>query len=200
MIFGGTETASNTVEFAMLELAKKPEVAKKAHQELEAVVGAENQVEESHIHQLPYLQAIMKETLRLHPAVPLLIPHRPSKTCTLGGYTIPEGMAVFINAWGIHRDPSLWEDPWDFKPERFLDKKYDFSGNSFNYMPFGAGRRICAGVAMAERMIMLPLASLLHYFDWKLPHGEEKLDLSEKFGITLKKATPLLLIPVTKVI
>lgn len=195
MIFGGTETASNTVEFAMLELAKKPEVAKKAQQELEAVVGGGNQVEESHIQQMPYLKAIMKETLRLHPVVPLLVPRCPIRSCIVGGYTIPKGSMVFVNVWSIHRDPLLWEEPLEFKPERFMDKNCEFSGNDFSFLPFGSGRRICVGAALAERIVMLSLASLLHHFDWKLPHGVEELDLSETCGLTLKKTLPLLLIP-----
>lgn len=195
---GGTDTTSNTLEFAMAEIVNKPEVMRKAQQELEEVVGAENQVEESHIHKLPYLQAIMKETLRLHPPVPLLAPHCPSKSCIVGGYTIPKGSAVFINVWAIHRDPSLWEDPLEFKPERFLASKHDFTGNDFSYFPFGSGRRRCPGIAKAERMIMFYLASLLHNFDWKLPRGVEESNLSEVFGLTLKMATPLLLIPLPR--
>ncbi|CAL2259528.1 unnamed protein product [Prunus armeniaca] len=169
---GGGDTSSNTVEFALAEIMNKPEVMKKAQQELEAVVGKHNIVEESHIHKLPYLQAVMKETLRLHPALPLLVPHCPSETCTVGGYTIPKGSRIFFNVWAIHRDPSIWENPLEFDPER----------------------RICAGIAMAERMVMHSLATLVHSFDWKMPQGQ-KLDLSEKFGIVLKKKMPLVAIP-----
>ncbi|CAL9029553.1 unnamed protein product [Prunus brigantina] len=194
MVVGGTDTSSNTVEFALGEIMNKPEVMKKAQQELEAVVGKHNIVEESHIHKLPYLQAVMKETLRLHPALPLLVPHCPSETCTVGGYTIPKGSRIFVNVWAIHRDPSIWENPLEFDPERFLNSKWDYSGNDFNYFPFGSGRRICAGIAMAERMVMHSLATLVHSFDWKMPQGQ-KLDLSEKFGIVLKKRMPLVAIP-----
>lgn len=194
MVVGGTETSSNTVEFVMAEMMNKPEVMRKAQQELEAVVGKDNIVEESHIHKLPYLHAVMKETLRLHPALPLLVPHCPSDTCTVGGYTIPKGSRVFVNVWAIHRDPSIWENPLNFDPERFSNDKWDYSGNDFSYFPFGSGRRICAGIAMAERMVMFSVATLVLSFDWKLPHGA-KLDLEEKFGIVLKKKTPLLAIP-----
>ncbi|XP_008238638.1 PREDICTED: cytochrome P450 76M5-like [Prunus mume] len=194
MVVGGSDTSSNTVEFALAEIMNKPEVMKKAQQELEAVVGKHNIVEESHIHKLPYLQAVMKETLRLHPALPLLVPHCPSETCTVGGYTIPKGSRIFFNVWAIHRDPSIWENPLEFDPERFLNSKWDYSGNDFNYFPFGSGRRICAGIAMAERMVMHSLATLVHSFDWKMPQGQ-KLDLSEKFGIVLKKKMPLVAVP-----
>ena len=194
MVVGGTDTSSHTIEFAMAEIMNIAEVMRKTQQELEVVVGKDNIVEESHIHKLPYLYAVMKETLRLHPALPLLVPHCPSETCTVGGYTIPKGSRIFVNVWAIQRDPSIWENPLNFDPERFLKSKWDYSGSDFNYFPFGSGRRICAGTAMAERMVMYSLATLLHSFDWKLPQGE-KLDLIEKFGIVLKKKTPLVAIP-----
>nr|AGX15389.1 flavonoid 3' monooxygenase [Plectranthus barbatus] len=194
MVVGGTDTTSNSVEYALAEMMNKPQILKKAQQELEAVVGRDNIVEESHISKLPYLYAVMKESLRLHPALPLFVPHCPSATTTVAGYTIPKGSRVFVNAWAIHRDPSIWDSPTEFIPERFADGKWDFSGNDFRFLPFGSGRRICAGTAMAERMFMYSLASLLHSFDWSMPPGE-KLDLEEKFGIVLKKKTPLLAVP-----
>lgn len=194
MVVGGSDTSSNTIEFAMAEIMNNPEVMRKAQQELEAVVGKENVVEESHIQKLPYLDAVMKETLRLHPVLPLLVPHCPSETCTVGGYTIPKGSRVFLNVWAIQREPSIWENPLDFDPDRFLNGNWDYSGSDFSYLPFGSGRRICAGIAMAERMVLYSLATLLHSFDWKLPHGEE-VDLTEKFGIVLKKKIALVAIP-----
>ncbi|KAH7668543.1 Cytochrome P450 E-class group I protein, partial [Dioscorea alata] len=200
MVFGGTETTSNTVEWAMAELIQKPEMMKKAQQELEQVVGKDNMVEESHLPKLTYLGSVIKEVLRLHPALPLLVPHCPSSTCTINGYTIPQGSQVFVNVWAIHRDPAIWENPLEFKPERFLGidgSKWDFTGNDFRYFPFGSGRRICAGIPMAERIVGYALASLLHSFDWNLPEGT-KLDLSERFGIVLKKATPLVAVPTPK--
>ncbi|KAL8152585.1 hypothetical protein V2J09_010345 [Rumex salicifolius] len=158
-------------------------------------VREHNKVEESHIPQLPYLQAIMKETLRLHPILPLLVPRSSNRECVVGGYMIPKGTASFVNIWAIHRDPLHWEDPIEFKPERFLDKKHEFCGNDCSYFPFGWGRRICVGIPIAERIIMSSIASLLHCFDWKLPNGVMELDLKVKFGFTLKKTMPLLLIP-----
>ena len=108
MVVGGTDTSSHTIELAMAEIMNKPEVMRKTQQELGVVVGKDNIVEESHIHKLPYLYAVMKETLRLHPALPLLVPHCPSETCTVGGYTIPKGSRIFVNVWAIQRDPSIW--------------------------------------------------------------------------------------------
>ncbi|KAH9721453.1 BED-type domain-containing protein [Citrus sinensis] len=194
MVVGGSDTTSNSTEFAMAEMMNKPEVIKRAQQELDEVVGRDNIVEESHIYKLPYLFAVMKETLRLHPALPLLVPHCPTETSTVGGYTVPKGARVFVNVWAIHRDPSIWKNPLEFNPERFLNSKWDYSGSDFNYFPFGSGRRICAGIAMAERMFLYSVATLLHSFDWKLPEGQ-KVDLTEKFGIVLKLKNPLAAIP-----
>lgn len=191
MVVGGTDTTSNTVEFALAEMMANPQILRKAQQELETTVGKNNIVEESHIHNLPYLYAVMKETLRLHPALPLLVPHSPSSNSTVSGYTIPKGSRVFINVWAIHRDPDIWENPSEFRPERFLDGKWDYSGHDFHYFPFGSGRRICAGTAMAERMFMYSLASLVHSFDWSLAGDSRMVDLEEKFGIVLKKRMPL---------
>ncbi|KAL0289233.1 UNVERIFIED_CONTAM: Flavonoid 3',5'-hydroxylase [Sesamum calycinum] len=145
---------------------------------------------------LKYLEAVIKETMRLHPAVPLLIPRSPTQTSTVGGYTVPKRSMVFVNMAWIQRDPSIWDSPLKFKPERFLhdNKKCDFSGNSFHYLPFGSGRRICAGLPLAERMLMYLLASLLHSFEWKRPDSEI-IDMSYTFGAFLRKSTPLLAIP-----
>ncbi|TMW94178.1 hypothetical protein EJD97_010660 [Solanum chilense] len=194
MILGGTDSTSNTIEFAMAEIMNKPDVLRKLQEELEAVVGKDNIVDESHIKQLPYLYAVMKEVLRIHPTSPLLVPRCPSETCTVGGYTVPKGSCIFINVWAIHRDPSIWENPTEFLPKRFLDNKWDYSGNDFNYFPFGSGRRICAGIAMAEKMVMYSLASLIHSFDWKLPEGET-VEVTENFGIVMNKKIPLVAIP-----
>ncbi|KAI9111046.1 hypothetical protein K1719_017921 [Acacia pycnantha] len=195
MVVGGSDTSSNTIEFALAHIINEPEVMRRVQEELDSVVGRENIVEESHIHKLPYLLAVMKESLRLHPALPLLVPHCPSETTTVGGYTIPKGSRVFVNVWAIHRDSTIWDNPLKFDPSRFLDDaKWDFSGNDFDYFPFGSGRRICAGIAMAERTFLYSVATLMHSFDWKVPEGQE-LDMSEKFGIVLKKKVPLVAVP-----
>ncbi|RID70702.1 hypothetical protein BRARA_C02701, partial [Brassica rapa] len=195
MVIGGTDTSTNTIEFAMAELIKNPESMKRAQQELDEVVGKDNIVEESHITRLPYIVAIMKETLRLYPTVPLLVPHRPAETAVVGGYTVPKDTKIFINVWSIQRDPNVWENPNEFRPERFLDKKScDFHGTDYSFLPFGSGRRICAGVALAERMVQYTLATLLHSFDWKVPEGHE-LNVEDKFGIVLKLKNPLIAMP-----
>lgn len=199
-VTGGTDTTGAMLEWAMAEILQHPEILAKVQAELTEIVGLNNTVEEAHLPNLKYLNAVVKETLRLHPPLPLLVPHCPSEPSTIGGYSIPKDARVFLNVYSIHRDPQLWEDPLLFQPERFLSesaaaKKMDYLGNQFLYLPFGSGRRICPGIPLAERTSMLVLASLLHAFDWKLPNGIVKVDFSEKFGIVVKKSKSLLAIP-----
>lgn len=195
MLVGGTDTTVNTMEFAMAQILNNPKVMMKIQEELEREVGRENIVQESQISKLSYLHAVMKETLRLYPVGALLVPHCPSETTNVGGYEIPRSSRVFVNVWAIHRDPSIWENPLCFDPTRFLGaNKCDYRGDNFNYLPFGSGRRICAGIGLAERNFMYLMATLIHSFDWKLPKGQN-LDVSEKFGILLKKKTSLVVIP-----
>ncbi|KAL0295996.1 UNVERIFIED_CONTAM: Flavonoid 3'-monooxygenase [Sesamum radiatum] len=196
IVIGGTDTSSTTVEWVMAEFMRNPEVMEKVHKELNEVVGLNNVVEEFHIPKLVYLDAVIKETLRIHPIGPFLSPRTPSQSCTVGGYSIPKDSTVFINVYSVHMDPLSWDNPSEFMPERFLGNsgKWDFSGNNFNYIPFGSGRRICAGLPLAERMLGYLLASLLHSFDWKLPKGE-KVDIEERFGFVLRKRNTLVAIP-----
>ncbi|KAF4404052.1 hypothetical protein G4B88_014508 [Cannabis sativa] len=195
-----TDTTTTTVEWGMAEILNKPEVLKKIQEELKQVVGLNNNVEESHLPKLTYLYAVLKETLRLHPPVPFLIPRKPSKTTVVGGYTIPKGTTIYLNIWSMQRDPNVWENASEFLPERFLadqskgDIDYSFSGKNFKYLPFGSGRRMCAGISLGERMLMHMLASFLHCFDWKMPIGT-KVELSDRFGIILKKRNSLIAIP-----
>ncbi|XP_042478750.1 p-coumarate 3-hydroxylase-like [Macadamia integrifolia] len=195
IVAAGTDPTSAT-EWTMAEMMEHPEIMRKAQEELEQVVGMDNIVEESHLPKLSYLNAVMKESLRLHPPFPLMIPHCPSQSCTVGGYSIPKGTSVYVNVWAMHRDPNAWENPLTFQPERFLSdgKNYDYKGSNFDYLPFGSGRRMCPGIPLEEKMSIYVLASLLHSFKWQLP-DDVKLDFSEEFGIVLKKTTPLVLIP-----
>ncbi|XP_026458250.1 cytochrome P450 76C4-like [Papaver somniferum] len=200
VVAAGADTSITTVEWAMTEMMHNPEVIRRAQEELDQVIGIHNVVEESHMSKLHYLNAVVKETLRLHPGAPLLVPHCSIASSIVGGYTVPKGSRIFVSAWAIHRDPEAWIDPLRFQPERFLGsdddplKKYDYRGNNFDYIPFGSGRRVCVGINLAERMVIYVLASLLHSFDWKLPEGT-KLDFKDTFGIVLRKTTPLSAIP-----
>lgn len=202
IVIGGMDTTVTTVEWAMALILQHPKVMRKVQEELTEIVGLNSRVEEAHLLKLEYLKAVVKETFRLHPAVPLLVPHSPSKTTTVGGYTIPKGAQIFLNVFAIQRDLQLWEAPLEFKPERFLkgtpSEELDYWGNHLRYLPFGSGRRRCPGILLAERTLMHVLASLLHAFEWSLPNGVEEVDLSEKFGVVVKKATPLLVVPLPR--
>ena len=182
----------------MAELLRHPETIEKAQREIREVIGKGGIVQESDISKLPYLQSIVKETFRLHPAGPLLLPHKAETDVELCGFTVPKNSQVLVNAWAIGRDPSTWPNPDEFMPERFLGREIDVKGRDFELIPFGAGRRICPGMSLAHRMVHLMLASLLHSHGWKLEDGVrlENLDMSEKFGLTLQKAQPLSAIPI----
>ena len=185
----------------MAELICNPEKMKRAQAELDEVVGCNKRVEESYTDCLPYLRAVVKEVLRLHPVAPLLIPHRADSNCEIDGFVIPKNTQVIVNVWAIGRDPAIWNEPSKFVPERFIDSKMssvDYRGQHFELIPFGAGRRICVGLPLASRMIHLVLASLIHSFDWTLPKGTEQLEMTEKFGITKAKGVPLEVIPMAR--
>ncbi|KAJ9129761.1 hypothetical protein P3X46_035255 [Hevea brasiliensis] len=197
MFFAGSETTSAATEWAMAELLRKPEAMRKVKEELNEVVGENRNVEESDIEKLPYLQAVVKEALRLHPSVPLLVPRNTMQDTNFMGYHIAKDTQVFVNAWAIGRDPDSWEDPLTFKPERFLGSNIDYKGQNFELIPFGSGRRICIGMLLAQRVLLLSLASLIHCFDWELDKDStpEILDMREKIGMSVKKLVPLNVIP-----
>ena len=182
----------------MAELIRNPKTMAKARRELQEVLGKDGIVQESDISKLPYLQSIVKETLRLHPPAPLLLPHKPQADVEICGFTVPKNSQVLVNAWAIGRDPNTWTNPNAFVPERFQGSEIDVKGRDFEVIPFGSGRRMCPGMPLAHRMVHLMLASLLHSFDWKLEDGlkPEDMDMSEMFGITLQKAKPLRAIPI----
>ncbi|XP_058179821.1 cytochrome P450 81Q32-like [Rhododendron vialii] len=186
VILAGTDTSAVTMEWAMALLVNHPEVLKKARAELDAYVGQDRLVDESDLSKLNYLQAIILETLRLFPAAPLLVPHMPSSDCTIGGFDVPRGTILLVNAWAIHRDPELWDDPISFNPERFKDGEVE----GHKLMPFGMGRRACPGSSLAQRVVGLVLGSLIQCFEWERV-SEEAVDLSEGKGLTMPKLEPL---------
>ncbi|CAI0546966.1 unnamed protein product [Linum tenue] len=200
LFVAGTDTNTATIEWAMTELIRNRGAMNKLREELKRELSPlePGKMSESAVARLPYLNAILKETLRLHPPAPLLLPHRAPETCEVMNYTVPEGAQIAVNVWAIARDPTVWEDePTSFKPERFIESKVDFRGQDFELLPFSAGRRMCPGMPLAVRQIPLVVATLVRSFDWCLPDGEDpaELDMSEKFGITLQKERPLLLVP-----
>ncbi|XP_022963788.1 geraniol 8-hydroxylase-like [Cucurbita moschata] len=178
----------------MVELLRNPEKLAKAQVEIRQVLGKNEPVEEADISRLPYLQAVVKEALRLHPAAPLLLPCKVKQEVEIAGFTIPRDAQVLINAWAIGRDPMIWMNPESFEPERFMGSEIDVRGWSFEMIPFGGGRRICPGLPLAMRMMHLMLGSLISFFDWKVEDGFE-MNMNDKFGIVIEIAHPLGAIP-----
>ncbi|CAN1785342.1 Geraniol 8-hydroxylase [Linum perenne] len=193
-------TTSSTLEWAMAELLRNPDTLIKAREELDQTIGKGNHLQESDITRLPYLQAILKKTFKLHPTSPLLLPRKARSNVEICGFTMPRGAQILINVWAISRDPTTWNNPNSFMPERFMGSKTDVRGHNFELIPFGGGRRICPGLSLAMRMPHTMLGSLIHWFDWKLEDGVDpkSLHMEEKFGITLQKTKPLFVIPTTK--
>nr|AXK92568.1 rankinidine/humantenine-11-hydroxylase 3 [Gelsemium sempervirens] len=194
----GGESSATTAIWTMSEMIKNPGVLKRAQDEVRQVFDGKGNVDESGLHELQYMQAAIKETMRIHPALPLLLPRECRENCETNGYEIPVKTRVIVNAWAIGRDPIHWDDPDKFNPDRFLGSQIDFRGKDFSYIPFGAGRRMCPGITFALPNVQLPLAQLLFHFDWKLPGGLEleKLDMTENFGLAVGRKHDLELIPI----
>lgn len=200
VFIAGSETTSGTTEWAMVELLSNPTTMSKLKNELNEVVGRGKKFQEGDIDNLKYLQAVVKETLRLHPPIPLLVPRRATQDTNFMGYDIPKDTQVFVNVSAIGRDPECWDDPNSFKPERFLNSNIDFKGNHFELIPFGAGRRICAGIPLAYRMLHLVLGSLVHEFDWDVHNSvsDNVKDTKERMGVVVRKTEPLIAMPISK--
>ncbi|CAL5213376.1 unnamed protein product [Lathyrus oleraceus] len=196
MFAGGTDTTHTALEWVMTELLRHKTVMHKLQDEVRTVIGNKTHVSEDDLVNMNYLKAVLKETLRLHAPVPLLVPRRCMEDIKLDGYDIAAGTQVIVNGWAIARDPSSWEEPLEFKPERFMNSSIDYKGLDFELIPFGAGRRGCPGVSFAIAGIELVLANLVCQFDWKLPDGVagKDLDMSETCGITCHRKYPLLVV------
>ncbi|XP_010934114.1 xanthotoxin 5-hydroxylase CYP82C4-like [Elaeis guineensis] len=192
LIIGGTDTTSVTMTWALALMLNHPHVLRKAQEELEAHVGRARNVNESDVEKLVYLQAIVKETLRLYPPGPILLPHQAMEDCQVAGFDVPAGTQVLVNAWAIQRDPQVWPEPSAFRPERFLTSHGDVGvrGRQLELLPFGSGRRACPGASFALQVVHLTLARIIHGFDLETPTGEP-VDMTEGKGATLPKATPL---------
>ncbi|XP_006380680.1 cytochrome P450 81D1 [Populus trichocarpa] len=169
----------------MSNLLNNPNTLKKARDELDTQVGEEFLLDETHLSKLQYLQNIISETLRLNPAAPLLVPHESSESCSVGGYNVPRDTILLVNAWAIHRDSTVWDDPTSFKPDRF-----DNEGEDRKLIAFGCGRRSCPGAGLAQRVVGSTLGSLIQCFEWKRV-SEKEVDMTEGRGITLQKVVPL---------
>ncbi|PON74624.1 Cytochrome P450, E-class, group I [Trema orientale] len=196
IFLAGVDTGAIT--WAMAELTRNPRVMKKVQDEIRSCLK-KGKVAEDDIHQLQYLRMVVKETLRLHPAVPLLLPRESMSQFKLANYEVYPKQLIQVNVWAIGRDPNYWQNPEEFFPERFSDRSIDYKGQHFEFLPFGAGRRSCPGMYMAMSMVELTLANLLSRFDWKLPKGMKETDIGmeEADGLTTYKKSALKLVPVT---
>ncbi|XP_024972067.1 cytochrome P450 71A4-like [Cynara cardunculus var. scolymus] len=191
---GGVDTTSTTIEWAISELVKHPRVMKKLQQEVTEIAQGRSMIPEEDLEKMEYLKAVIKETLRLHVPVPLLVPRESTQDVKLMGYDIPAGTQVIINAWAIGRDSTSWEEAIEFRPERFLKNSIDYKGFHYEWLPFGAGRRGCPGIQFGVVIVELALANIVYKFDLALPNGakNEDLDMSETYGIVLHRKSSLL--------
>ncbi|KAG8660890.1 isoflavone 3'-hydroxylase-like [Manihot esculenta] len=189
VIFGGTESAAVTLEWAMSDLLNHPEAMEKVKKELDIHISENSLMNESDISKLSYLQNIITETMRLHPPGPLLIRHLSSQDCSIGGYHVKPNTMLIVNAWAIHRDPEVWDDATGFKPERF-ESSAGQGSEVYKYMPFGLGRRSCPGMGLANRVMVFALGSMIHCFEWRKA-SDQKIDMSEGYGLTMPMAKPL---------
>uniref|UniRef100_A0A453GZI3 Uncharacterized protein n=1 Tax=Aegilops tauschii subsp. strangulata TaxID=200361 RepID=A0A453GZI3_AEGTS len=197
----GNDTTATTLEWAITELVKNPKVMQKATAEVRQAFEACGTVAEHALGKLPYMHLVIRETLRLHTPVPLLLPRQCQEPCQVLGYDVPRGTHVLVNVWALAHDERYWHDPPDeFRPERFEGEAavVDFRGTDFSFLPFGAGRRMCPGIGFGLANIELALASLLFHFDWEGPPPGE-IDMAEEFGLTVRRKADLLLRPVLRV-
>lgn len=202
-----TDTTAITVEWTISELINNPRVLKKAQEEVDQVSQHERLISESDIPNLPYINAIIKETMRLHPPITMLM-RKGVLDCVVNGYFIPKDTVVCVNIWAMGRDPNVWESPLDFRPERFLEGKEsvrDVKGHHFELLPFGSGRRGCPGLPLAQQELPVVIGSLVQCFTFKPLDSEgkimgdgEKVDMSERPGLTAPRASDLHCVPVPR--
>ncbi|XP_057979461.1 cytochrome P450 703A2 [Malania oleifera] len=204
MIAAATDTSAVTNEWAMAEVIKHPRVLRKIQDELNFVVGPNRMVSESDLPHLNYLRCVVRETFRMHPAGPFLIPHESVRATTINGYHIPAKTRVFINTHGLGRNPAIWEDVERFEPERHWPadgSRVEIShGADFKILPFSAGKRKCPGAPLGVTLVLMALARLFHCFEWAPPDGlgPEDIDTREVYGMTMPKAQPLTAVAVPR--
>ncbi|CAL5211367.1 unnamed protein product [Lathyrus oleraceus] len=199
-----TDTTAISVEWTISELFNNPKVLKKAQEEVERVTRNERLVCEADSSNLPCIHAIIKETMRLHPPIPMIM-RKGIEDCVVDGKMIPKGSMVCVNIWGMGRDQEIWENPLEFRPERFLESDIDMKGHHFELLPFGSGRRDCPGMSLAMRELPTVIGALVQCFEWKMIDSEskilgygKKIDMDERPGLTAPRANDLICIPVAR--
>ncbi|KAI5669966.1 hypothetical protein M9H77_19819 [Catharanthus roseus] len=197
VLIASMDTSATAVEWVFTELLRHPHYMKKLQEEIDEKVGMNSTVEESNLDGLEYLDMVIKETFRLHPVAPLLLPHESIDDCIIDGYHIPKKSRILINTMAIGRDPMVWSEPERFFPERFVEDNVDIKGKDFRLIPFGSGRRMCPGMHLGLTVVRLVVAQLVHCFDWKLPNDmrPNDLDTNEVFGLVTSRANHLMAVP-----
>ncbi|KAL8149913.1 hypothetical protein AgCh_006789 [Apium graveolens] len=197
VLVAGSDTSAAAVVWAMTLLIKNPSKMKKVQQEVRDITGNKGFVDENDVQKLVYLKAVVKEAMRWHPPLPLLLPYETIDKCVISGYQIEAKTRVYVNAYAIGRDPECYDNPDEFLPERFMNSNIDFKGQHFELIPFGAGRRMCPGLSIGVATTELALANLLYSFNWKLPPGKikEDIDMATATGLTVHKKNHLCLVP-----
>ncbi|CAN4106805.1 unnamed protein product [Withania somnifera] len=198
MLVGSMDTSATAIDWILSELLRQPNILKMLQKELEEKIGLKRMVEESDLESIEYLDMVIKESFRLHPVAPLLIPHQSIEDCIIDGYFIPKKSRIIVNTYAIGRDPKVWpNNPDEFVPERFVGSSIDLRGRDFELLAFGSGRRSCPGLQLGLTMVRLVVAQLVHCFDWELPNGmsPEDLDMGEEFGLVITRAKHLMAIP-----
>ncbi|KAG1354991.1 Cytochrome P450 82C4 [Cocos nucifera] len=193
LVMGGTDTTTTSLAWTLALLVKNPQGLKKAQDEIDGVVGKDRHVEESDVKNLVYLQAIVKEVFRLYPPAELLVEHEATADCRIGGYNIAAGTRLRVNVWKLQRDPLVWSEPNEFRPERFLSAPHagvDVRGQHFELIPFGSGRRSCPGISFALQVMHLTLARLIQGFELETPGGGP-LEMADDLGLPYPNTTPL---------
>ncbi|WOG85180.1 hypothetical protein DCAR_0104368 [Daucus carota subsp. sativus] len=196
MLIAGTETTATTLEWTMAALIKNPDVMSKLQKEVRKIGKGKSQILEDDLVKMNYLKAVMKESMRLYMPAPLVVPREARQDVNVLGYDIEAGTQVLINAWALSRDPSLWDNPEEFRPERFLNSPVDYKGLHYEYLPFGSGRRGCPGIQFAVAINELAVANIVHNFNLELPDGKrvEHLDMTALSGLVLHLKSPLLVV------
>lgn len=198
IFLAGVNTSAITLAWAMTEVIRNPRVMKKVQDEIRTTLGVKKEkLTEDDLSQLHYFKLVVKETFRLHPAAPLLLPRETMSDIKIQGYDIPAKTQMIINVYLIARDPKIWTNPDEFNPDRFLESSIDYKGLNYELLPFGSGRRICPGMMMGIANVEMGLLNLLYFFDWGLPEGKtvNDMDLEETGSIIVSKKATLELVP-----
>ncbi|XP_031107899.1 cytochrome P450 CYP736A12-like [Ipomoea triloba] len=197
MLVASMDSSATVIEWIMSELLRHPQIMKNVQQELESKVSLDRMLEESDLEGLNYLEMVIKETFRLHPPGPLLIPRAAREDCIVDDFHIPKKARIIVNVWAIGHDPNVWTNPDKFIPERFEGSNIDYRGCNFELIPFGSGRRSCPGLQLGMVVVRLVVAQLVHCFDWELPNGmsPKELDVTEEFALVTTRAKHLVTIP-----